>query len=197
MTNLKHDNSLLTRSLFKLTKNEHTFYKEGKDEIVVLLTDIKESFVPEFESVKSEVKQEYLKERAAKKMAELVQNLKKEAASGSLSAMKQGVVHQTNWLTKKEAEANADLRSKGINTEQIFQFENVGQAIGFEHAGNGYIVRLDGIKEYNETQFNEKKEPLARELDKELNHLVTAGFIASLYRNATIVKNETQLQLAS
>lgn len=196
-TDLKSDNSLLARSMFKLAPHENTYFKEGQNGVLVTLTGIKESTIPEFESVKNAVKQDYIQEKAAQKTTQLLQRMKDEAGSKTLQEIKEGAVQQTSWMTKKEAQQNADLRKKSVNIDQIFQFENVGQAAVFEHDGNGYVVRLDAIKPYDETQFNEQKERIRDELDKEQNQLVTAGFIASLYRNATIVKNETQLQSAS
>lgn len=183
---LANDNSLLARTLFRLTKGEKSSYKEGENGLLVTLHETKESFIPSFDTLKNQVKQDFFEHQAARTLTRKLQETK------SLSA---GV--QTAWHTKEEAEKNGDLRKKGINAAQIFQLENVGATRTFEHEGNGYIVRLDGIKPLSEELLNEKRAQVAAQLQKEQKNLTNAGFIASLYRNAIITKNDSQLQLAS
>ena len=59
----------------------------------------------------------------------------------------------------------------------------------------GYVIRLDERAPFEQSLLDEKKKTLITELEQQKKPLVMAGFVASLYRNAKINKNESLIHL--
>ena len=80
---------------------------------------------------------------------------------------------------------------------KAFQLENIGALTTYERNGNGYLIRLDEIAPFDQALFDEKKKTLSAELEQQKKAVTMAGFVASLYRNAKINKNESLIRIES
>lgn len=103
---------------------------------------------------------------------------------------------KTGWLLahdNKENQEKLELQKKGIDVTKMFHMEQPGGIATFEQNGNGFVVRLDEIAPFDQNLYDQKKADLHKELEQQKKSFIFAGFVASLYRNAHITKNELQL----
>ncbi len=191
------DNSLLAKTAFKLKKGETSYYQDKNQGVLVTTTDIKESSIPSLKDIKDKVANDYYQDEGKRALSELLETIKKN--DQPLESYKQfGSIEKTGWLYKNsdkkadEAEKKR-LQSQGLDINRMFQIENKGSVNTYIQQDKGYVIRLDDIANFDQTLFEEKKEQLLTEQKQQKKSLVTAGFVASLYRNAKIKKNESQL----
>lgn len=186
----------LTKTIFSLKNNDSGYFQENNQGTLVTLTNVKATSIPALESIKDRVKEDYYKDEAAKQIKARLADI---VSSGSLGNAK---IEKTGWL-RHSKDFNADkqelkdLASKGIDLNRIFQLENKGSIATFERNGNGYAVRLDDIAAFEPAAYQEKKGTITSELEQQKKSLATAGFVASLYRNAKIKQNESPIRTES
>ena len=191
--------STLAKIVFRLKEQESTYYQEGNKGYLVTLTTINPTHLPDFNSIKNQVKEDYYKEEASKLLIKILNQIKEGTLSFS-DAKKYGTIEKTGWLRnspeyKEDAKEKAELQKKGVDLGQIFQIENKGGMVTYQNNNNGYAIRLEEVAPMDQVLFEEKKKTLRAELQGEKNSVATAGFVASLYRNAKINKNESLIRI--
>ena len=201
VTDSAADASVLSKTIFKLKKNETSYYQEGDKGVVVTLTEIKESQLPSLDQVKEKVKEDYYKDHAAKKIKELLERVKNDPTlfDKPLPGMK---VEKTGWIRqsqeyKEDQKEKEALTKKGINLGKMFQIENKGGVATLDHGATGIAIRLDDLASFDSELFAQKRATLLEQEQQQNRSLVMAGFVASLYRNAKIKKNESQIRIES
>jgi hypothetical protein len=58
------------------------------------------------------------------------------------------------------------------------------------------VIRLDTVAAFDENTYQAQKSDLVRTLAQAKKSMITGGFVASLYRNATIKSNETVITMS-
>ena len=214
----KHDDLVnngfpLSKVAFKLKQGESSFTQEGGNATIVTLESIKKEYLPSFDQVKQRVKNDYYHEQARALLKNQLATIKKAVDEGaSLDQYKNiGSLEQTALIKKSDSQAARGLEQKGIPTKELFQLQTVGSVFAHEYEKNpaaglpmklegmsptliGFIVRLDDKEPFNQELYEAKKEAISKEIDRSRGSLAMGGFVASLYRNATIVKNDSLLQ---
>jgi len=192
------DNSILAKTAFRLKENETSFYQDPTQGVVVTVAAIKPTFTPSFEEVKAQVTEDYYKEKAHEVLLTRLEELKKPGAFQA--SLKTGPkTEPTGWLKNPrtaqvdDAEIKA-LMSKGLDLGKMFQLENINSVMTQEQGDKGFVVRLDDIEKFDPAAFQEKKNELLTDLERQKKSLLMAGFVASLYRNAKINKNESLIR---
>ena len=192
------DNSILAKTAFRLKENETSFYQDSTQGVVVTITGIKPTYAPALEEIKTQVSEDYYKEKAHEKLGARLAELQKPGAFEA--AVKAGTkIEATGWLKNSqgykddEAEIKA-LTQKGLDIAKMFQIENIGAVVTHEQNGKGFVVRLDEVAKFDQTAFEEKKKSLITELEQQKKSLLMAGFVASLYRNDKNNKNESLIR---
>ena len=198
---LVSDNSIQAKTVFRLKEHETSYYQEPQKGVLATVTQIKKSYAPAIEEIKNSVKEDYYKEQASKALASRLEEIKKNPSlfETHKNSMK---VEKTDWMGHSNdrtegKEEKSKLQKLGIDLDSIFQIENKGGIKTQEHNGNGYIIRLDEIEPFNKSLYTEKKESLYAQLQQQRKPLMLAGFVASLYRNATINKNDSLIHKES
>lgn len=188
--------AVLNKTVFSLKNGDSGYFQENGQGTLVTVTNIKTASVPALETIKERVKEDYYKDEAAKLVKERLAGISKSGDFGSAKAEKTGwLCHSKDFSADKQELQN--LQSKGIDLNTIFQLENKGSIATFERNGNGYAVRLDEVAAFEPAAYQEKRSTIAAELEQQKKSLATAGFVASLYRNAKINKNESQIRTES
>lgn len=196
VTDMLSTPAVINKTVFSLKNGESGYFQENNHGTLVTVINIKPASVSALESIKERVKEDYYKDEAAKLVQERLAIIRKSGDFGSTK------VEKTGWL-RHSKDFNGDkqelqnLQSKGIDLGRIFQLENKGSIATFERNENGYAVRLDDIAAFEPAAYQEKRATISAELDQQKKSLATAGFVASLYRNAKINKNESQIRTES
>ena len=193
VTDLNAGPTMLAKTLFSLKNGDSGYFQENNKGTLVTVTQVKAALVPPLDTIKERVKEDFYKDEAVALLKERLAHIKKEGNLGL------GKVEKTGWLrhSKDYAGDKTELQvltTKGINVNTLFQLENKGSIATFEHNGNGYAVRLDDIAAFEPATYQERKGALTHELEQQKKSLATAGFVASLYRNAKIKKNESKIR---
>ncbi len=194
------DNSVLSKTAFRLKEHETSFYQDPHQGVLVTVTSIKARALPSLDEIKNAVREDYYKDEAAKKISERLEQIEK---MGSWEQDKEGAkIEKTGWLRhsadyKEDLQEKKELQKKGIDLGKMFQIENKGGIVTFESNGNGYAVRLDEIAPFVQALFDQKKATTAAEALGQSRSFMVAGLVASLYRNAKIIKNESLIHIES
>ncbi len=188
--------AVLNKTVFSLKNGDSGYFQENGHGTLVTVTQVKPATVPALENIKERVKEDYYKDEAAKLIKERLASMSKSGDFGLAKAEKTGWLRHSKDFNGDKQELQ-NLQSKGIDLNAIFQLENKGAIATFERNGNGYAVRLDEVAAFEPAAYQEKRPTIAAELEQQKKSLATAGFVASLYRNAKINKNESQIRTES
>jgi parvulin-like peptidyl-prolyl isomerase len=191
-------NELASKTIFRAKEGETSFYQDGNQGVLVTVTAIKESYLPSLEEIKNKVKEDYYKDEAHTRLADRLHDIQ----TGKIGFDTLKDTQKTGWIVnspddkdnQKEKEA---LTKKGINLGAMFQIENKGGINTYQAQDKGFIIRLDDIASFDQALFDQKKGALLGELEQDKKGLTMAGFVASLYRNAKINKNESLIRIES
>ena len=195
------NDSILSKTIFRINEKGTSFYQEPNQGVIVTVIAVKPTYAPALDEIKAQVKEDYYKDEASKALASRLETLEKPGAFQE--ALKQGAkAEKTGWLKhsfeyKEDEQEKQALTKKGVDLAKMFQLENIGAVTAYEHNGNGYVIRLDEIAPFDEALFSAKEKTLKDELEQQKKSLLMAGFVASLYRNAKINKNESQIRTES
>lgn len=191
------DNTALSKAAFRLKKEETTYYQESNKGFAVTLVNIKESFLPSLSAIKAQVTQDYYTYKAQQELAQTVAQISKTGLSDNQKSEfkfeKTGLIAQ-NTNSKTDEQEKQALAKKGFDLGRMFQLENIGSVAAYERGGTAYIIRLDSIAPFDQGLYEQKKSEVRSSLGQQKKSLTMAGFVASLYRNAKINKNETQFR---
>lgn len=175
------------------TKNDTDVYIENGAGFVVQLTDIVPAYLPSLDTVKDVVTYDLHEKRAMQKMEKITKEALEKAKTTALNVLKDDFhasLATTPFIAKSDSQSLADLKKKQVPVDQLFQLENVG-AVGMAFGGrDGYIFKLEEIKPLAQDSLEKQKSEVKSALEQEQSRLFTAGFVASLYRSATIEINQ-------
>ncbi len=193
------DQTGLIKTLFAIDKKGSVnFHVDKEIGYAVQLITIEEPFLPSLESIKDVVMNDLYEARANKSMHLALEEAKKQAVENPAAVFGvKGQAHheETGWIKKENVEQIKSLEKRGITAEKILQLEKIGSVSLNMGERNGYLVRLDAIESFNEDLFMDNKDALENKLNSEQTRLLLEGFVASLYRNATISVNESIMNL--
>ncbi|GMU19391.1 MAG: hypothetical protein AMXMBFR12_05830 [Candidatus Babeliales bacterium] len=200
------DESLLSKTAFKLRKNDSAYFID-KNEVpkyadkirgyAITLVEIKNSFLPALEVQKERVLQDYYVDKAQRELNTIVARVNKEGLykelKNELKFEKTGMLRHSHTAKEEDTEKQA-LIKKGVDLGKMFQLENIGGVTAYQNNKNAYIIRLDEVAPFDAVLFETKKKELQSGLSSQKKSLTMAGFVASLYRNAKINRNESLIR---
>ncbi|HZW61892.1 MAG TPA: peptidylprolyl isomerase [Candidatus Babeliales bacterium] len=188
--------SKASQVLFDLKVGEITFYVDNGVGYAAQLKSLDKSYLPSLDSIKEVVSTALYEERAAKHLATQLAQAKEEASTKTMQmlANQYGATLKLTGMIKKDAvESLKSLQEQGLPVDQLFHLEQVGQVGIFNGGTKGFLVKVEEVEAFNEDDFKAKKAELLQSVLQEKVRTITAGFVASLYRTATIKANESLL----
>lgn len=194
----ENDQSRMARVAFSLDKQGMNCYIDNGKGIAVKLTDVNKRFLPPLEQLKENVMHDLHKDRAMRTFSRFMRDLACRSTIDPIEVVTKaadGNVMSIDWLDPKNTKQINELRKKNVPVSEIMRLEKVGNVYVQSDEHNGILVRLDEIESFNEQDFADKESELAKRLEDEEAHLFGQGFVASLYRNATIITNESIIDL--
>lgn len=192
---LSFDNTSLAKNLFSIKeKGDYAFYIDGDHGYAVQLSDIQERHAPLLESIKETVRNDIYQQRAqdalGKDIARLNEVAQKEGMVHAAQQFKAKIEH-TPLLKKTKSHELKELEKRGIPVSRLLQLEKIGHVVTHQADKKGYVIQLDEIESFDEADFLSKRAAILTSLEQEQVSVLIDGFIASLYRNATIETNES------
>lgn len=186
----------ISQALFKLKPGMIAPVTSGQEGNLVRLESIAERNIPTLQEIKNTVADDIYSQKAQEKMQELAKTVKPLLQAGDEQALRKipGVaVEHTGMLKKADKNSLDILQRKGIPTAQLFQLEQAGAMVTAPSAQNLYVIKLDEIAPLDQAQFDAKKEEITHHLTNQGSLVLLNGVVASLYRNATIKLNSSQI----
>lgn len=184
--NITNDGTPLAEKLFKSKQDEWTSLMVQGNGVIATISSIEKSHKPEFESVKKQVEQDAYKDKALdliKKDLDEAQNLNFD----SIQQRYPGVsIKKTGMIKKDDKEKLSEFSKQGLPVSTFESLEGVGNTTTVMHENNGYLVKVTALESFNQDLYDGNKNIIAHILYDEQKQLAQRGFIASLYRNATI-----------
>ena len=187
------DESKLAKQIFTLKKNRLAFYVDGQTGIAIKLTEIEERHLPPLESIKNVVEGDLLEERAMETMQKQLQEAKKAASNQSFAELRMTFdvsLEKTGWL-KADSKDVKNFEKRGWPVNVMLKLDHTGAVLAHETTGDGFLIRLDDLEPFDEEQFIAARTEIKDKLEGMRTRLYLEGFVASLYRNATIETNES------
>ena len=185
-------------NLFRIEEGRYTSFLDKDFGAILLCSQVEKSKLPALSEVKSKVLNLYFEEQAFAK-------LKVDLAMAFKDAGKMGLSEVAEKYVATVAHANFENKDGKIEQSSILKENAVAQALkGMQHKGaiasvqtktDGIIIKLDAISEVKPELFAEQKEHLGQVMFYMKLYQIKEGFIASLYRTATLnnkieIKNE-------
>jgi hypothetical protein len=184
------------KGLFRIAPGSYAADMEGDLGVMVQLNQVEKAYIPSLDSITDKVKKDLYAKRADSALDGAIRTKLQEAQGkdrAAFSALFGGAVETTNMITPRDNAAINTLSTRGITPDRIFQLEKVGMVTAAKGDRKGYIIRLDAVEPLNETELNAKKSVIKKQIQGQEEQLVFGGFVASLYRSATIKQNESQM----
>jgi hypothetical protein len=180
---------LKQRAFGKLKRNTVCgyFVHRGKH-VLFKIVGKKESFVPGFESIKNNVKEDLIQKRAGKLQAETVQRIKKELMTTEISmdgaAKRHALTVIKTPLLKIDGKIDS-IKDAGDIVGEAFVLDDSLQTLEYKHGTNLYLVKLlKASKDSDSTSQAFKGEVEAEKMRAKRRN--ARAFVASLQRNAKI-----------
>ncbi|MBI2774911.1 peptidylprolyl isomerase [Candidatus Dependentiae bacterium] len=186
----RKDASLLSQRIFKNPLHEWTTFT-GDDGIGSILetTAVEKSAEVPLETVRKQVEDDLYYDKARKAMKKALRDAQAKAKTASLASLKNefgGSVELTGMVTPDDKEAIEALEAKHFPMSAISSLSKPGALHAADQGDSAYILKLESMKPFDEATFAQKKQELMAELSQQQKELAYRGYIASLYRNATI-----------
>lgn len=188
------DSSKHMVELFRLSQGNVGFYAEQGEGVALMLTRVEERYLPSLEAIVDTVRNDlvmYRAERAHKKAVEEARQDARILPVTEIAARYNAQLMRTDLISKDSSDALKELNEKGITQDLLFQLEKVGSMATAVHDATGVLVRLDDIETLVQGASDSQKTTVRAELDNERSRALVDGFVASLYRNATIETNDS------
>lgn len=182
-------------ALFRIpVVNDTEVYINNDKGLVVVLSEIKRSYVPELEATQDAVAHDLYEQRAKARMATVLRDAMLQAKHADLSTIKNSLnasLSTTPFFASSDAQAINDLKKRHIPAERLLQLEKKNSVGMFQDEREGYVFKLDALEDGSDNRSDKEKEEMKKGIQDEQNRLFTAGFVASLYRSATIKINQS------
>lgn len=197
VTGQAQDSTRLAQELFKHSANEISFYQEKSGGVVFKVTKINRKHLPKLVEISDAVRHDLELERAQKMMTEHLKVVQNQAFNQDFASIEQAgvaTITSTDFITKDDQKLLERFQKIGITPKVLFNLEKVGSTLVHQTPQAGYIVRLDAIELFNQGRFDESQGSLQQLGYGEQSQLLELGFVASLFRNATIKVNNILMQ---
>ena len=194
VSGVMRNDTMLSQELFGLKKGEYAFFVENETGFAVLLSNIAERHLPEFNSIKAIVKDDLYEERAYDAMANAVQNAKAAVAERSFEAIAKEyntTLQHTGMVQPSDNKKMQELDKKGLPTRTMLGLNKEGLVLLHNDDRTSFLIKVDMIEEYNKEDLLAAKQGVKSHLMPYRMKAQVESTIASLHRNATIETNES------
>ena len=185
----------ISNALFRIRDGIPAYFVDGNKGVIVVLGSVESGHWPELSSVKETVSDDYYEKKASESLNAVIKKAAIEAKTKTMGELEKIYgekykVEISNTGFVKEEKDEKELRAKGYPIEKMFGLDIIGSTNFYraseQETSNGYIVKLEEIEKFNESQYLEKKNELKKEAVKLKNMAQLEEFIAFLRKKAKI-----------
>jgi hypothetical protein len=191
------DGSKLAAELFELKENEYGVYVDGDAGILVKLIGIQKKYLPTLDSIKELVENDFHEERADQAIKHDLDAAREQASKKSfkeLQSLFKAHLEETPFVSKGDTKSLKSLKDQGFPIDSLFQIEKTGMVARSVSDRNGYLAQIKELAPIDESSMTAQFLRVLKGLKRELSEVWGQGFVASLYRNATINLNENRFK---
>lgn len=192
---IKNDGSPLAEKLFKVKEGDWTSLMSDGKGILATVNSIDKSHKPELLSVKSQVEKDLYSAKALSLIKKDLDQAKDQNIDTLQKSYRSIVTKKTGLINMDDKEKLDDFAQEGIPISVFDSLDHTGAGTTLMHENNGYLIKVDHVESFDQELFEGNKNIIANLLYDEQKQLVQKGFIASLYRNATINLTKSMLNL--
>jgi peptidyl-prolyl cis-trans isomerase D len=178
------------KNIFALEAGAYNAVSAGNACYLVHLDTVTEVANQPYESVVDAVKADLVMHKAEQALSQAALEFSHAlAAQGLREAARTNGLSVTDYTYK--GASDSELRKKyGIESRALAALDKVGTVTVVEHDGDVIIVGLEGLKPSAEVLAETTEKDLVDGMRKRDRQMIVGGYIASLYRDATIEKND-------
>lgn len=175
--------------LFKIEEGRYTQFFNKDQGVILLCSKVEKSKLPALADVKSKVSALYFDHQAHESLKEQLVSVLKDAKSMNMKelAQKYGVSVQKATFEVKDSkpEQSAILKEPEVQ-DVVKNLQHEGAMATVETKFDGYLFKLAQLETRDKASFDEQREHLSKVLSYTKMYQIKEGFIASLYRTATL-----------
>lgn len=165
-------------------------FMDGSKAVILKVNTIERPQPAVFKDVKNQVATDYYRQEGLKALENALKEAKTVALKNNkLVPVTGSVISTTEWLSTDNTQKISELSSKEGYPQEFMALDWIGGVVTNQTKDGGVLLMLDGIDELKKPSAEQKKQ-VAGSVYKHQHGLFTHGFIASLYRDATIKVNE-------
>ncbi|MCK4651273.1 peptidylprolyl isomerase [Candidatus Babeliales bacterium] len=189
--------NLLTEKIFaiRIKHRKYGYFVSGNDEYILFhLLDIKNSFIPDYDKIKDDVKNDYYEKMAKKLLKTEIRKAKRDLLQGKatlkdLSDKLKFKLQNTDFIKKSE---KAEIFGFGEDFSQkaFLLNDSSCQILRYKNIPNYYLIRMVEFEEPDWTVFVKEKDRILQDDQYKQKPFYLEAFIASLLRTAKIKKLE-------
>lgn len=188
---MQNDGSPLAEKLFKARQDDWFYLNTNDYGILAVVDSVQKSHKPEIASVKKQLEEDLYRKNALSALESDLQSARDKNIPELKKLYPFAVIKKTGMVKKDDKEKIQELVQEGIPASSFESLEDVGSELTFIEGERGYLVKVINIEPYNQESFEANKNTIANLLYEEQKQVVQRGYIASLYRNATIKITES------
>jgi hypothetical protein len=188
LTDIVQSKKSVAKALFALQVGQYGFYIEGDNGYIVRLNTIETQHTPSFDAVHKTVQQDLIAQRAHEafqKEGERIYALAKKHGIEKAAADGGFALNTIIPYSAKDTERVKDIKAKGIDPISLLRLEHVGSVTSLPEHDILYIVACTSIESPKNIDTQELQ-PVEKSVTQQQVQLFSQGYVASLYRDATI-----------
>ncbi len=178
------------KRFFMARKGSGGAFLQDNDGYAFYVSEIKKSYQPKFTNLKEQVKGDYYRYQAERKMKKILHEadvLADKEAFEAFAEKNNASVGSTGIISQQMNDKVQRLISRiGCSSSQLFSLTIPGNTVTVMGDEKGFMLCLDTIAPFDEKEFKAQKDGLMKQLHQEQRQVTQSAFIASLYKNATI-----------
>lgn len=192
---IENDGSMFDEKFFKTRLNEWLYLTSHDYGLLATVESIQKSHRPELAAAKKQVEEDMYKHNALEALTKDLES----ARTKSLSELKKlypfTTTKNTGLIKKDDKEKLNELAQSGIPVSTFESLHELNNETVVVHDSAGYLIRVSQAEPFSQERFDAHKNIIAHAIYEEQKQLVQRGYIASLYRNATIKITESLLTI--
>ncbi len=195
---IQKDQSLKADKLFKMRQGDWGYYFDGNNGIVIQVQEVHKSQPPAFEAAQNHVKSDFIHAKAKNELKKVAQQAEQDALQKALKDLvgnAEAKFDTIDFVARTDKSRVEQLQKQEFPIGAMLQLTKPGSVKLILEDQRAYLVKCIEAQPINQELFQKEKRSIVKTLYKEQKPLIEGGFVASLFRNATINSIDPELNI--